>query len=165
MRTPLIILATVAFLFVILSSALPGLGEGLAQEATPQRSADPWTKSSGDSTWDDIREWIQALSPVVIALAAGIPGALGVRRYFEQRRRQTDLDVAKLQGDLVTLLRTISDGSDDPDHKEELDKAQDVYEATLRGLILKNPELMTAARRSLQKYLEVGIASQREKDS
>lgn len=97
-----------------------------------------------------------------LAAAAGYAAFVSLRRYLEQRHRETDLDLAKLQGDLVALLRQEYERSrgspDEGTRRDELEKAEDVYEEILRGIILGRPELMGAAREALSGYLEVTIS-------
>jgi hypothetical protein len=93
-----------------------------------------------------------------LAAAALYAAGVSLTQYLKQRRRETDLDLAKLQGDLVLLLQQECERAtglpDEGVRREELEGAQDVYEGILRGIILARPELMKAARETLTEYLK-----------
>ena len=65
--------------------------------------------------------------------------------------------MAKLYGDLVGLLKDrygrARSTEDEEEVREDLEKAADVYEGILRGIITVRPELMKAAREAVSDHL------------
>lgn len=67
-----------------------------------------------------IGEFLQGVGQVALAFGVIAGGGWALWRYFrdrdrqvEERRHQADVDVARLSGDLVTMLRRRSEGTED----------------------------------------------------
>ena len=152
-------LVLAAALLAVAAVARPNYA--LAQEPTPTLApqAEPVTVDDGRFPWWDV---LTGIGTVGLAAAALYAAGVSLRQYLNQRRRETDLDLAKLQGDLVLLLRQECEGATDPQDKmvrrEELERAQHVYEGILRGMILRRPELMKAAREALTEFLKLATS-------
>ncbi len=145
--------------------------------------------------WDipsDLGPFLEGIGTVLLALAAGIGGGFALWRYWQQRQRdaeqreqqqkrdaeqqrqerelrqrQTDLDLAKLQGDVVGVLKQQYErAKEEPEKKvilEELENAESVHKGILRGIILKRPELAQAAREVVTEYVtKIGIPTLEE---
>lgn len=133
----------------------------LAQEPTPSPGAQADTVVVKDDPfpWADL---LAGIGTVGLAVAAVYAAFVSLRQHLEQRRRQTDLDLAKLHGDVVLLLRQgcerAKGSPDEQVRREELEKAEDIYEGILLGMILARPELMKATREALTEYLKVATS-------
>lgn len=120
--------------------------------------------------WGTVDQWAslgamwQGLGTLVLALGALLGAGWALHQYLEQRdrelrlrERQNNLDIARLQADLVTELRLRNEhAKGQPDElavREELQKAEDRYLATLHGLVLLRPELAQAQREAIMSYL------------
>lgn len=128
-------------------TATPG---AQAQTVVVEHEPFPW--------WDVVTGGLAAAGTLALATAAMYAAFVSLRQHLEQRRRQTDLDVAKLQGDLVLLLRQewerARGSSEEEMRREEMEKAEDVYEGILCGMVRVRPELMKAAQEALTEYLK-----------
>jgi len=120
--------------------------------------------------WGTVDQWAslgavwEGLGTLVLALGALIGAGWAIYRHFEQRdrelrlrERQNDLDVARLQADLVTELRLrYEQARGQLEHlalRRELQVEEDNYLAILRGLVLLRPELAQAQREAIRSYL------------
>jgi len=125
---------------------------------TPTRQAETVVLRDEPFPWWDVLTGIGTLGLAVAALYAAF---VSLSQYLQQRRRETDLDLAKLHGDLVGLLRQeheLARGTPDEGMlREELARAEFVYEGILRGVILVRPELMKAAREALREHLQEAL--------
>lgn len=132
-------------------TATPG---AQAQTVVVEHEPFPW--------WDVVTGGLAAAGTLALATAAMYAAFVSLRQHLEQRRRETDLDLAKLQGDLVLLRRQAWERArKSPDEEmrlEEMEKAEDVYEGILCGMVLARPELMKAAREALTEYLEMATS-------
>jgi hypothetical protein len=106
--------------------------------------------------------YIYGVATAVLALATVVGGGFALlqwRNQLELRRRQTDLDVANLQRDVVKLLQEEFDRIKGTEAAQvvglELDQAELEYEAILRGLMLARPELTQAKVEFVREYLKV----------
>ena len=146
---------SIAVLLALATAVVPRYA--LAQEPTPGAApqAERVTVSDERFPWWDV---LTGVGTVGLAGAALYAAVVSLTQYLRQRRRETDLDLAKLQGDLVLLLQQECErakgGPDEGVRRQELEGAQDVYEGILRGIILARPELMKAGRETLTEYLK-----------
>ena len=99
------------------------------------------------------------LSGLLVWIAHGFLIGQGVDRGM--RARQTEIDLVRLQGDLVTVLRErqqLANDATGPEEAEqlrsELREAVDRREAMLRGLLKARLELATVERRAIATYLD-----------
>ena len=145
---------------VALAVAEPGLA--VAQEATPTAVSEPTGVSVTERfPWWDVVGGVGAVlggvGALVLAASAAYAAIRSLRQYLDQRRRETDLALAKLYGDLVGLLKDrygrARSTEDEEEVREDLEKAADVYEGILRGIITVRPELMKAAREAVSDHL------------
>ena len=78
-----------------------------------------------------------------------------------------EVELARMQGDLVSALRTrLSEADHEPvdvqeSRKSELDRAADRYQAVVRGLLRARVELVTVQRRAIGAYLDDAVAELR----
>ncbi len=120
---------------------------------------------------------------VVVAASGVVLGALlawiahrfllgqGVDRGM--RVRKTEIDLVRLQGDLVSALRErrerehpVADSENTERSRSEFGEAVDRYEAMLRGLLKAQPQLASAERKAIAAYLdEAGGELQRLEES
>ncbi len=164
MRCPRLLIFALGAIAVLAIVSVTSPPHSLAQQATPTPQPSIIEVSvDGRFPWWDIvgalAAVLGALAAVLVAVAVLYAAFGSVRQYLSQRKRESDLDLAKLQGDLVELLRQKCDATkENPDKnllRAELEEAQDVYEGILRGIICVLPELMEAAREALAEYLTI----------
>ncbi len=134
------------------------------ETASPGVDAVAGSQESGGIGGDRYPWWdvLQAFGTVAVAFAAVYAAFITLRQYVDQRRRDASLDLAKLQGDLVALLRVSCERAKGTvDHVillEELREAEDVYEGVLRGIVTARPELARAAQEALMEYMQVATS-------
>lgn len=107
-----------------------------------------------------IGDFLQGVGTVVLALGVVVGGGWALWRYFkdrdqraEERRRQADLDAARLTGDLVASLRLRYERARDPEERqvfeEQLIQAEEECEGVLRGLTVVRPDLARAQQKAI----------------
>ena len=148
---------TVSMIVLMAVAILAAPDWALAQEPTATPAAQAQTVVVGEERFP----WWHVLTGIGsagLAVAAMYAAFVSLGQHLEQRRRQTDLDLAKLQGDLVLLRRQewqrARGSADEGIRREEMEKAEDVYEGILCGMVRVRPELMKAAQEALTEYLK-----------
>ena len=132
--------------------------------ATPGVDVVHGSKESGGIGGDRYPWWdvLQAFGTVAVAIAAVYAAFITLRQYVDQRRRDASLDLAKLQGDLVALLRVSYERAEGTVDQvillEQLREAEYVYEGFLRGIVAARPELARAAQEALMEYMKVATS-------
>lgn len=101
------------------------------------------------SRWGHFGALLEGVGTLLLFFATAVAAGVAVYQWIVQRRRELALDVAKLQGEVVTALRLRYRHSAPalrPALDASLEAALIQYEGILRGLIRARPELARAAR-------------------
>jgi hypothetical protein len=119
----------------------------------------------------DLGTYIYGIATAVIAFTALVGGVLAVRQYREQqehnrqqRDRQAQIEMVRLQGQLVEMLREQCKRLEDEAERKlvfgEMEEAERVFLGMVRGLLSK--EMGATARRALTPFLQEATAELQE---
>ena len=92
------------------------------------------------------------------------------RSAYDMESIKVEVELARMQGDLVSALRTrLAEADREPievraRRKSDLDQAADRYQAVVRGLLRARVELVTVQRVAISAYLDDAVAALRHLD-
>ena len=142
-----------------------GIGSVVATAQTPTPAApqvpEVIVREEPTSLWEvvsAVSTLIYGVATAVLAAAAIYGAVVSLRRYWDQRRRETSRDLARLYSDLVGLLQRRLERargtSDESAVREDLEEIESVFEGIVHGIMISDEELSKLKREALRAYGE-----------